>query len=147
MKTDRELLELAAKAAGYILEVPDDADGIFVMREKYRNGHQWNPLADDGDALRLAVKCGISVGPESADVIGKSLCRASWLNKTHSLGEYGDGDPYAATRRAIVRAAAAIGGGYGMNDLAFLFLLAMFYPMLVVAIALSTDDSKDPRRN
>lgn len=34
-----------------------------------------------------------------------------------------------------------------MNDLAFLFLLAMFYPMLVVAIALSTDDSKDQRRN
>jgi hypothetical protein len=66
----------------------------------------WNPLEDDADAFRLMVALGITVGPESADVIGKSLCRVSWLNRTRSLGEYGDGDPLVATRRAIVRAAA-----------------------------------------
>jgi len=116
---DKELLKLAAKAAGidgvwtvgadFAFDPPRPTEEFWLSDEYGNWSIEWNPLTDDGDALRLAVKCGISVGPESADVIGKSLCRASWLNKTHSLGEYGDGDPYAATRRAIVRAAAEIG--------------------------------------
>lgn len=106
--TDGELLSLAAKAAGYqILSFQHGKVNCKVVGE--RGNFHWNPLTDDGDALRLAVKLGIAVGPESPDVIGKSLCRASWENRTHSLGEYGEGDPYAATRRAIVRAAAEIG--------------------------------------
>ena len=96
--TDKELLELAAKAAG-----------ISLIRSRLDEPILWSPLTDDGDALRLAVKLGITIGPESDDVVGKSLVRVSWLNRTHSLGEYGDGDLYAATRRAIVRAAAEIG--------------------------------------
>lgn len=51
--TDKELLELAAKAVGYLIEVPDDEDGIFVIREGTRAGHEWNPLTSDGDAFRL----------------------------------------------------------------------------------------------
>lgn len=94
--SDKELLELAAKAAG-------------ISWSYEINLKTWNPLTDDGDALRLAVRLGITIGPESDDVIGKSLVRVSWLNRTHSLGEYGDGNHYAATRRAIVRAAADIG--------------------------------------
>jgi len=93
---DKELLELAAKS-------------IFECFGAQMIESGWNPLTDDGDALRLAVKLGITVGPELPDVIGKSLCRVSWLNRTRSLGEYGDGCKYAATRRAIVRAAAEIG--------------------------------------
>lgn len=88
--TDAELTALAAKAFC-------DAPVGF------------SPLTDDGDALRLAVKLGITIGPESPDVIGKSLCRASWNNRSMSLGEFGSGDPMTATRRAIVRAAAEIG--------------------------------------
>jgi hypothetical protein len=46
--TDRELLELAAKAA----DLPWEQWCI--------NGDaSWNPLIDDGDALRLAVKLGM----------------------------------------------------------------------------------------
>lgn len=58
---DRELLEMAAKAAmraGVKLECPDDEDGIYVCRSHDRNGHTWNPRTDEGDALRLAVKIG-----------------------------------------------------------------------------------------
>jgi len=68
--TDKELLELAAKAAGYILKKwckeTDRCEGFFVAhlpvsgREaeypEYWYEAFWNPLYDDGDALRLAVK-------------------------------------------------------------------------------------------
>ena len=54
MNTDRELLELAAKAAGlnYSFEY-----GCY-FDDEYEQGCDWNPLDDDGDALRLAVKLG-----------------------------------------------------------------------------------------
>lgn len=113
--TDRELLELAAKAAGIVNYTFHDGvfqpKCLFVETGSRRGdqGYYWSPLTDDGDALRLAVKLAITIGPESPDLIGKSLCRASWNNRSSSLGEYGDGDIYAATRRAIVRAAAEIG--------------------------------------
>lgn len=50
MTTDRELLELAAKAAGY--EYAKHGGYIVV----FGIPGNWNPLSDDGDALRLAVK-------------------------------------------------------------------------------------------
>ena len=89
--TDKELLEFAAKAGGYVHYHP--GDGFYVT---------WNPLTDDGDALRLAVKLRMDIAHFSklvrADVTGYDECRESNGN-----------DPYAATRRAIVRAAAEIG--------------------------------------
>ena len=65
----------------------------------------WNPLTDDGDALRLAVKLGISV--LYSDFTGEAEAR--WNRGAYRLTEYGPDDPLAATRRAIVRAAAEIG--------------------------------------
>lgn len=115
--TDRELLELAAKAAGHkVYKNESKRGGILIFKEGRQQFLEedgspislWNPLTDDGEAMRLAVNLEITVGPESPDVIGPSLCRASWNNRTMSLGEYGDGDPLYATRRAIVRAAAEI---------------------------------------
>lgn len=57
--TDRELLELAAKAAG--VEGRRYVENEAIQGE-YRTGlfcdlfeNVWNPLTDDGDALRLAV--------------------------------------------------------------------------------------------
>ena len=99
--TDRELLELAAKAAGmdYLIWTPGAAP--CVLRE-HRIGDRicWNPLADDGDALRLAVRC--------AQMFGFYRFLRAWLIAMAT--EQGDvSDPYAATRRAIVRAAAEIG--------------------------------------
>lgn len=114
--SDRELLEFAAKAAGYKKYFANHLGRYsFVTYEEKRysmekNSHvvcektlDWNPLDDDGDALRLAVKTGLGViqwrlyvsathGPTGME----------WLE---TLGS----DPCAATRRAIVRAAAEIG--------------------------------------
>lgn len=64
----------------------------------------WNPLTDDGDALRMAVKLHVSVlSNETTSWIAHGMGQVNIAEESH------DGtDPYAATRRAIVRAAAAI---------------------------------------
>ena len=92
---DRELLELAAKAAGYESQGMEDG-------RMYLFGIQdgWNPLTDDGDALRLAVKLGLVVDA-GAHKAGDGM--GVWF------AQVGDRDHNAATRRAIVRAAAEIG--------------------------------------
>jgi hypothetical protein len=93
--TDRELLELAAKAAG--IECEKTPIGFYLSDED-RN---WNPLTDDGDALRLAVKLRIrfaGMGERACAFIG---LREFWEDE--------GSDPFAATRRAITRAAAEIG--------------------------------------
>lgn len=87
--TDRELLELAAKA-------------VFFEFGSQMLESGWNPLEDDGDALRLAVRLHIDL----------SFCGATTVcnGKLGYLSDEVDpiGDQLAATRRAIVRAAAAM---------------------------------------
>jgi hypothetical protein len=97
--TDRELLELAARAAGYTALW--NLDGLLVKEL----GGRWNPLTDDGDALRLAVKLRLTVNCSYDDV---ALCGQEFTQKEVFIERNGE-DPLAATRRAIVRAAAAIG--------------------------------------
>lgn len=94
--TDRELLELAAKAAGI------DADDI---------DYEWNPLTDDGDALRLAVKLGLAIRVLEKCVYVESDPETLLGQSSVSELEMYKDDPYAATRRAITRAAAEIGKG------------------------------------
>ena len=100
--TDRELLELAAKAAG--IEIYESTDGtiqnrpVWVFKAGGGMGtmpyeERWNPLHDDSQALRLAVKLRL-LGSEDSCLV---------------TAMYELGDPLAATRRAIVRAAAEIG--------------------------------------
>lgn len=90
--TDKELLELAAKAAGI-----DYCERDF-----------WFPLSDDGDALRLAVKLGLEIRTD-----GPYLIAVTPRYVDNELYEERGNDPYAATRRAIVRAAAEIGRTMG----------------------------------
>ena len=98
----RAMLELAGKAAGIDL-VPYtwfkgtgwDHDGFTVAGE---GPSEWNPLEDDGDALRLALRLGFSLSPRCA-----LYAERRWMT------ENDEGDVCSATRRAIVRAAAAIG--------------------------------------
>lgn len=96
--TDREMLELAAKAAGiehlsgeYYVSGPELWD---IERKRWLR-----PLTNDGDALRLAVQLGFSVEP--------GRCWHSHYGP--AFGEDVLGGVMAATRRAIVRAAAQIG--------------------------------------
>ncbi len=101
--TDRELLELAAKAAGYQM----DCDGLFFEPGE-PTMQEWNPLTDDGDALRLAVKLGLGISIPTAYKRTDVVC---FNHSTVNSIVAHEGDPYAATRRAIVRAAAEIGKG------------------------------------
>lgn len=111
-ESDRELLELAAKAAGY--EFSWGATPLIktVDMSVNRPFTIWNPLSDDGDALRLAVKLGLTVAPANGINAEISECyRNSSLfgRSTDGRSERHNGDEYSATRRAIVRAAAEIG--------------------------------------
>lgn len=106
--TDRELLELAAKAAG--IEISEWVDGEPMKREGDAYW-MWNPLADDCDALRLAVLLGIDPMFNVFDSENRRCVSCTYPVPRDYLSvtePYGD-DPYAATRRAIVRAAAEIG--------------------------------------
>jgi len=96
---DKELLTLAAKAAG--IECNDYGLDWF--------NRYWNPLTDDGEALRLAVKLGMQMYIFSPD-IDDGIC-VPYTEINREFREYHNNDPYAATRRAIVRAAAEIGRG------------------------------------
>lgn len=98
--SDKELLELAAKAAGIWLEW-----GGEIWMPPY---HHWNPLTNDGDALRLAVKLNLGISiPIHQTIKADVVC---FSDSRVNIREEGD-DPYTATRRAIVRAAAEIGRG------------------------------------
>ena len=110
--TDREMLELAAKAAGYEFGYVNDKPKIKEDRNFGSCGtwgctkhqlYEWNPLDEDSDALRLAVKLELDVGINSPNAVCIDIARDDWII------EQKNNDPYAATRRAIVRAAAAIG--------------------------------------
>lgn len=106
--TDKELLELAARAAGYRLDgpVPSYAPGhpgaMLLLNE--RGGHSiWNPLTDDGDALRLVVRLSMTV---QVDVESKSVA-AVWYGGKLAEERFTDhASAQVATRRAIVRCAA-----------------------------------------
>lgn len=101
--SDRELLELAARAAGYEIEIDyygDGCHGRFVAGRGFPP-LLWNPLTDDGDALRLAVKLRLDITFGRFGIYaGKTL-----EDTCHRVPSYDS----EATRRAIVRAAAEIG--------------------------------------
>ena len=129
MKTDKELLELAAKACGllkeycggeftnfgvFLMPTPERPDfskaGAEAIDEKPVELVKWNPLTDDGDALRLAVKLRLVVTVFSKNVEARRWSGADeeLIGLFCRLEPQGD-DPLSATRRAIVRVAAAIG--------------------------------------
>ena len=98
--TDRKLLEFAAKAAGIELRWHPDGTAYSDTRCSGYWG-VWNPLADDGDALRLAVMLGLVVDCSRPSAGEPWKQHAIWLDSTMSQAEL--------TRLAIVRAAAEIG--------------------------------------
>lgn len=101
--SDRELLEKAAKAAELIpIEFSESAgymEGLLYV---------WNPLNDDGDALRLAVTLDLDVFQS----VCYSEARVGGALQSMIFQPWGE-DKAAATRRAIVRAAASIAESKG----------------------------------
>ena len=108
---DRELLEMAAKAAGHEWRWYGAPLGP-LFQIKTHNGIWifWNPLSSDGDALRLAAVLRLHILHN--DLGDSVLWVSAVLNKRglHGVVEFEDESQRAkATRRAIVRAAAEIG--------------------------------------
>ena len=108
---DRELLELAAKAAGY--EVwqgrGHQADMMFMRLKKQDptgkcSGREWNPLQDDGDALRLGSRLLLNVLSSEACIVAEDENGVECIEYMYGQEDYASG-----WRRAIVRAAAEIG--------------------------------------
>lgn len=108
MRNDRELLELAAKAAG-IAGVYDTDLEMLVLFDSAVVPTMWNPLIDDGDALRLAVNLHLWFRPMAFLVPEAHEVEVHLGGDGMLANEPANGAPCAATRRAIVRAAAAIG--------------------------------------
>lgn len=116
--SDRELLELAAKAG--------DIKGRFIERT-HVDGYPaytcgiggansfvlWNPLNDDGDALRLAVKLQLTIANEHVSAGAAYCLRGDEVFPDEFCAESGSSEviesDYVATRRAIVLASASIG--------------------------------------
>lgn len=107
---DRELLELAAKAAGMTGWAYKGLSGMHKLIDPSRPettgsiGPAWNPLTDDGDALRLAVKLNMEI-QFMPDAVRCRIAGGQWIGETclpcdtEYLGK--------AQRRAITRTAAA----------------------------------------
>ncbi|WP_082878755.1 hypothetical protein [Achromobacter ruhlandii] len=108
---DRELLELAAKAANIKTAFWNDGREAHSSGEGFilPSNRLWNPLTDDGDALRLALRLRLDV------TFVDNLVVVYWYDeRTLMSGAFEEPindaqDEREATRRAIVRAAAAIG--------------------------------------
>ena len=116
--TDRELLELAAKAAGlpYIKPLPeyDGSLGLEVGSDNPMRCRTWNPLAHDDDALRLGAALRLHILHNDPD--DSVLWVSAVLNKRgfHGVVEFQDEvQRTGATRRAVVLAAAEIGKAGG----------------------------------
>lgn len=94
MSAPTDLLHAVAHAAGYqVARVSNDGQALLLVGVQ----EPWNPLASDGDALRLAVKLRIT-----------PFLHQDEVSAGHCYEPYGE-DACAATRRAIVIAAAEIG--------------------------------------
>ena len=88
--SDSELLDLASKSAGHA-----------------RRSVHWDPLDDDGDALRLAAALQITVMFQVSGVEARAYRGGCYIARESVRGGYEDADATAAAaRRAIVRAAA-----------------------------------------
>jgi hypothetical protein len=136
--TDRELLEWAAKAAGIQFQWDTWANAPLIVNEEGIDTRTWNPLNDDGDTLRLAMKLHISPTFLGCATEGEGWAEARYLKDRYTVNPSYIQVPYipeemfnnprdvkyaeyllenygyvrgfeAATRRAVTLAAAELG--------------------------------------
>lgn len=114
MTTDRELLEMAAKAAG--LRLTWDYRAVSCGdNQYYREAYpkligrmaEWNPLLLDGDAFRLMCRLRLAVDVDDSSGMVSAVIEDGIVSCTEPAKNHDDID--SAIRRAIVRAAAEIG--------------------------------------
>jgi hypothetical protein len=124
MMTDRELLELAARAnwsqdlandeVGLRYSEPDEGILYLHADNQDHNGHDrefvWNPLESNHDAFELAVKLRIApVFHEDHVFTGYETVKSARRSYHNPITERFGTDAAAAVRRAIVRRAAVLG--------------------------------------
>ena len=100
--TDRELLELAARAAGIELWHEDVFTNGLTQKVSANGVLRWNPLTDDGDSRRLEVKLAMQVSIFDTFV---GVMTRNGVTVQVALKD----DAYAATRLAVLQAAAEEG--------------------------------------
>lgn len=102
--TDREILELAAKAAGYVFVWDYDRhfDGPAILQQGFPIA--WDPIEDDGDCARMESAIGIDVYWHEDCV----CCMFNGFGFTRHFGDHDD-DKDAARRYASTRVAVLIG--------------------------------------
>lgn len=104
MSADRELLELAAKAAGLVN--PQYEQAVAGNWNIYHGDLEdprecWNPLTDDGDRYRLARQLGINI--DFSD-----CCAWKRMPSGNLIQEFWGGD-CGDEAHAVLRVAAEIG--------------------------------------
>ena len=114
--TDKELLEMAARASGIEVRWTDQDiyRGSFLRRVVPKpdvpcsEWIYWRPLIEPGDALCLAVKLDIHIKRYSGATTAQELC-AIESHTEHDHWAQNGNDPMLSTCRAIVICAAEIG--------------------------------------
>ena len=134
---DKTLLELAGRAQGWF-DYPTDSVEAGSMwhtdKDKAPFDHSfskasWNPLTDDGDALRLAVKLRMSITVSELDSMATAY--AEGFVQGYSVDFMYDVN--SAVRLAIVRAAAEVGKEMLTPDEFILMFPGRFDDWLVAA--------------
>lgn len=110
--SERELLELAALAAGYeytlIQKVVETIYGVKSCPVIVINGNDWNPREDDGDCARLETKCEMLVSVDKDCARAGSYINGYGIECSEQYANHA-GDRNKARRFASVRCAAEIG--------------------------------------
>lgn len=105
--SDRELLEKAAKGAGLAVIKRSDAEEPGALLVSGWHNGLWRPLSDGNHALRLAVRLNMELlvsQPNDPRPWRSAVIRNTTIGGAEDVFD----DPYAATCRAIVKAAAAV---------------------------------------
>ncbi|MBU9563681.1 MULTISPECIES: hypothetical protein [Burkholderia] len=107
--SDRELLELAAKAAGMDYLVWTSGPSPIVPAPQRIGGRMaWNPIHNDGDAFRLAAQLNLDIRFSWYDDTTAVFVGGTWDDAPEAVHALFERDVLASTRRAIVLAAAEI---------------------------------------
>jgi hypothetical protein len=113
MSTDRELLELAAKAAGFKVQPKGRTDGAFLVLMNEDGDFIWNPRNNGSDSMMLACIVGLRVDFGYHTGADKRRGVAVWTPGDDSpfppfWTMYGR-NPDLDVRLTILRAAACVG--------------------------------------
>ena len=107
-QADRELLEMAAKAA--CLDNPEYAESVSGKWHIYHgaegNKVAWNPIEDDADAFLLALNLEMPIHPGRVWKNYPANCYGGFAEASRDVTPISDPE---STRRAITEVAAEVG--------------------------------------